>query len=98
MIGEASRWRETWSGTPKTTCATPGGRPASSRARRTSSAAPGASSAGLTMTLQPAAIGAPSLRAGLAIGKFQGAKAATGPIGSFMTRLRAPTGRTRTRP
>ena len=49
-------------------------------------------------TVQPAAIGAPSLRPGLPIGKFQGAKAATGPTGYFITIERWPVGRTSTRP
>ncbi len=61
-------------------------------------AEPGASSAGFRITEQPAAIGAPNLRPGLAIGKFHGAKAATGPTGSFTTIERVPVGRTRTRP
>ena len=64
----------------------------------TSMADPGASSAGLRMTAHPAATGAPSLRPGFAIGKFHGAKAATGPTGSFITSDRVPLGRTRTRP
>ncbi len=98
MIGEASRWRDTSSGTPKTSWHTPCGRPASSKACTTAIAEAGDSSAGFMITEQPAAIGAPSLRAGLLIGKFHGAKAATGPTGSCMTRLRWPAGRTSTRP
>jgi hypothetical protein len=45
----------------------------------TSIADPGASSGGLMMMEQPAPMAAPSFRAGLPIGKFQGQKAATGP-------------------
>ena len=66
MIGEASRWRDTSSGTPNTACPTSLGSPASSRHCSTASAEPGASSAALRITEQPAAIGAPSLRPGIA--------------------------------
>ncbi len=45
-----------------------------------------------------APMAAPSFRAGLPMGKFQGQKAATGPTGSFTTRDSMPAGRTRTRP
>ena len=82
MMGDASRWRDTSSGTPNTACPTSFGNPASSRHCSTASAEAGASSAALRITEQPAAIGAPSLRPGLPIGKFQGANAATGPTGS----------------
>jgi hypothetical protein len=37
-------------------------------------------------------MGAPSLRPGLPMGKFQGAKAATGPTGSHTTVERMPAG------
>jgi len=47
----------------------------------------GASSGAFTITEQPAASAAPSLRAIWLIGKFHGVKAATGPTGSFRTRL-----------
>jgi len=98
MIGEDSRWRDTSSGTPNTACPTSLGSPASSRHCRTASAEAGASSAALRITEQPAAMGAPSLRPGLPMGKFQGAKAATGPTGSQTTVERMPLGRTSWRP
>ncbi len=98
MTGEASRWRDTWSGTPKTQLATSFGNPESSRQLSTSMAEPGASSGGLIMMEQPTPIAAPNLRAGLPMGKFQGQNAATGPTGSFMTRDSVPAGRTNTRP
>ena len=82
MMGDASKCRDTSSGTPNTACPTSFGNPASSRHCRTASADAGASSADFKITEQPAATGAPSLRPGLPIGKFQGANAATGPTGS----------------
>lgn len=47
------------------------------------------------MTEQPAANGAPSLRAGLWMGKFHGANAATGPTGSRTTSDQVPLARGR---
>ena len=93
ITGEASRYEEMSAGTPKTTDNTPGGRPASTSARATSSADAGASSAGLRMQGHPAPSAAPILRAGLPIGKFHGAKAATGPTGSLRTVMRTPEAR-----
>ena len=78
------------SGTPKTICNTPLGRPASSRQRASASAVAGLSSPGLRITLQPAASAADSLRAGVIAGKFQGVNAATGPIACFLTSCCTP--------
>ena len=81
ITGEAIRWLETSAGSPKTTCATPDGRPASTRQRIISIGLAGVSSAGLRMIEQPAAIAGASLRTGVKTGKFHGLNAATGPTG-----------------
>ena len=75
ITGEAIRCCDTSAGTPNTTAITPSGTPASTSACAMASAQAGVSSAGLTMTLQPAPSAAPSLRAGLPSGKFHGANA-----------------------
>ena len=93
ITGEASSRVDIASGTPKTSATTPSGMPASISAVAMFIADAGVSSAGLRMQLQPAASAAPSLRAGLPSGKFQGANAATGPTGSLTTVIRVPLAR-----
>src|SRR6478609_1768560 len=93
MIGELMRCVDTNAGTPNTTDSTPFGSPASTRHFTISSADAGVSSAGFTMHEQPAPSAEPILRAGLPSGKFHGAKAATGPTGSFTTVMRTPDAR-----
>ena len=90
IIGDAISVFDTSSGTPKTTCSTPLGKPASSSARASASAVAGLSSPGLMMTLQPAASAAESFRAGVIAGKFHGVKAATGPMACFFTSCCTP--------
>lgn len=84
MIGEAKRCWETSAGTPNTMLSTPLGTPASTQQRAMAMAVPGVSSAGLTMIEQPAASAVAILRPGIRAGKFQGAKAATGPTDCWM--------------
>ena len=81
MIGEAIRWVEISEGSPKTRLTAPAGTPASCRHSTSACAAAGVSSEAFRMIEQPAPSAPPSLRAGDEIGKFHGAKAATGPIG-----------------
>ncbi len=90
ITGEAIRCADTSAGTPNTMAMTPDGTPASTSAAAIASADAGASSAGFRMQVQPAPSAAPSLRAGLPSGKFQGANAATGPTGSRTTVMRTP--------
>ena len=92
MMGEASRCRDTWSGTPNTQLATSFGKPASSKQFEYLERGSRRFLGGLMMMEQPAPIAAPNFRAGLPMGKFHGQKAATGPTGSFMTRDRVPAG------
>ncbi len=87
---DASRCSETFAGTPKTRLSTPGGRPASTKQRTSSTQLPGVSSDALRMSAQPAANEPPILRAGVRVGKFQGVKAATTPTGSCSTIWRVP--------
>ena len=54
---------------------------------------PGVSSGHLMIIEQPAASAAEILRTACVTGKFQGEKAATGPIGSWITMLRTPSAR-----
>ena len=89
-MGEAIRWVEIFAGSPVTTLRAPAGRPASWAVCASAKLAPGASSAGLMTTLQPAASAAAILRAGSRTGKFQGVKAATTPTGSNRTLNRTP--------
>ena len=89
-IGEASRWRETSSGTPKTTFSTPFGSPASISARAIATAVAGVSSDGLMISEQPAPSAPATLRMTFTAGKFQATKASAGPTGSLTTSCRAP--------
>ncbi len=81
ITGDGIRCSDTWAGTPKTTFTTPLGTPASSHSRTMAMAVPGVSSAGLTITEQPAASAVATLRPGIRAGKFHGENAATGPMG-----------------
>jgi hypothetical protein len=64
-----------------TTLSTPLGSPASLASTQSARADMGVSSAGLIVTLQPAARAGPSLRVIMAEGKFQGVMKAAGPTG-----------------
>ena len=68
-------------GLPTTTLKQPAGKPARSASSAIASADRGVSSAGLTTTVQPAASAGATLRAIIALGKFQGVMAATTPTG-----------------
>ncbi|MCY1362968.1 hypothetical protein D9M68_761120 [compost metagenome] len=81
VTGEAISRSEIWLGSPNSMLITPSGTPASTKARMIPTHTPGVSSAGLRITEQPAASAEATLRATNTAGKFQGAKAATGPIG-----------------
>ena len=72
---------------------TPGGTPASWKHLTRPIGEPGVSSGHLMMIEQPAASDAAILRTACVTGKFQGAKPATGPIGSMITMLRTPSAR-----
>ena len=67
---------------PGSTLMMPGGTPAASQMRASSSAIKGVISAGLTTTALPAASAGAIFCASLAIGEFHGVMAATTPIGS----------------
>ena len=59
----------------------------------------GVSSAGLTITVQPAARAGPILRVPMASGKFHGVIARHGPTGSLVTRISpVPAGAVAVRP
>ncbi len=73
---------------PVTMPSTPGGSPASWHAEARQRVVRGASTAGLTITEQPAASAGAIFREDRSAGKFQGEKAATGPTGCRMTRSR----------
>ena len=79
-----------WGGLPKTSDRASAGSPASRKQRTTPMVAAGASSGPFSTTEQPAARAAESLRAAWLTGTFQVVKAATGPMGSLITRLRTP--------
>ena len=87
MMGEAISCSDTSAGTPYKSCNAPAG---SSAAKQSTMAATlaGVSSAPLRIIEQPAAKAPPILRADSTNGKFQGAKAATGPTGCFRTCIR----------
>ena len=71
--GSVASASPTTSPAPTTPFATPRGRPRSGRAaRRSPSTTPGASLAGLSTNVQPAAIAAPILRSGRSTGSFHG--------------------------
>jgi hypothetical protein len=67
----------------------PAGMPACSARTAMANAENGVSGAGLTMHGQPAANAGPALRVIIAAGKFHGVMAATTPIGSLVTTMRA---------
>ena len=75
-------------GLPTTTLKQPAGKPARSASSAMASADSGVSSAGLTTTVQPAASAGATLRAIIALGKFQGVIAATTPTGWRMQTAR----------
>ena len=75
---------------PNTTWAAAGARPASSRARTITSTEPGVSCDGLQMMAHPAPRAPASFFAARAMGKFQGLKAATTPMGWVWTSMRLP--------
>ncbi|MDT4890536.1 hypothetical protein FQZ97_1273850 [compost metagenome] len=66
---------------PVTMLMTPGGMPACSASTAMASAEKGVCEAGLTTMVHPAASAGPSLRASMALGKFQGVMAAVTPMG-----------------
>ena len=74
---------------PVMTLNTPAGMPASSANTARAKAEKGVCSAGRTTKPQPAARAGPHLRVIMADGKFQGVMAATTPIGSLVTTMRA---------
>ena len=90
MLGCGIRYSEIMAGSPYTRLSTPGGRPASVKARASWKAPPGVSSEALRMIEQPADRAPPTLRDGELTGKFHGEKAATGPIGWRSTVWRMP--------
>ena len=67
---------------PGSTSRTPGGRPASSAMRPSSSAVDGVNSDGFRITALPAASAGATFCASMVIGEFQGVMAATTPYGS----------------
>ena len=84
------RYSEIADGTPNTRLSTPGGKPASWKARTSCTAPAGVSSDALRMIEQPDDNAPATLRAGELIGKFHGENAATGPIGWRSTVWRIP--------
>jgi hypothetical protein len=92
------KYSEISEGVPNTRLSTPGGRPASWNARVSCTAPAGVSSEALRMMEQPAERAPPTLRAGELIGKFQGEKPATTPIGWRNTVWRMPGSLGMTRP
>ena len=75
---------------PVTTLRTPAGMPASKASSARRSAVSEVSSAGLTMTEQPAASAGPIFHAIISSGKFHGSTQPTTPIGSRTTSAMAP--------
>src|SRR5690606_32340835 len=73
---------------PHSTLNTPGGTPASSAKTAMAKAERGVSLAGLATKVQPAARAGATLRAIMALGKFQGVMEATTPTGCLSTRIR----------
>ena len=73
---------------PVITFSTPFGTPARSASSASARAENGVCDAGLSTTVQPAAIAGPALRVIIASGKFQGVMQATTPIGSLTTTIR----------
>ncbi len=69
---------------------TPAGTPASSASLTKASDVSGVSSAGLQITVHPAASAGAILRAIIAAGKFHGVMAATTPTGSFKANIFRP--------
>ena len=69
------------SASPVTRLNTPGGMPACSASTASASAVSGVASAGLQITVQPAASAGATLRVIIAMGKFHGVIAAQTPIG-----------------
>ncbi|MNK91303.1 hypothetical protein D3C87_1113970 [compost metagenome] len=74
---------------PDTTLNTPAGIPACSANTAKAKADRGVSSEGLRIIVQPAASAGPTLRVTIASGKFHGVIAATTPIASLTTMIRA---------
>jgi hypothetical protein len=84
-MSDGIRCSDTFAGTPNTRLSTPGGTPASTTQRTSSTQLPGVSSDALRISEQPAASAPPILRAGVSVGKFHGVNAATTPTGSCIT-------------
>ncbi len=72
---------------PQTRLNTPGGRPASAHSSAKTKAVSGATSEGLSTTVQPAAIAAPALEMTERSGAFQAVMQPTTPEGSRQTRV-----------
>lgn len=88
MMGEVTNWSLRAGGSPVMTLRTPAGTPAAWAASANSKLLNGASIGGTSTTEHPTARAGAILRAGNSEGKFQGAKAATGPMGSRRTVIR----------
>ena len=73
---------------PSTMLNTPAGMPARSASTASAMAESGVSSAGLETTVQPTASAGATLRAIIAVGKFQGVIVPTTPTGCLMTIMR----------
>jgi hypothetical protein len=86
----ATRAAPTSSPIPWTTLNTPGGRPASSARSASSEQDSGDHSAGLRITVQPAARPGAVFHVDNMNGAFQGVITAAGPEGMRITRLRVP--------
>ena len=71
-----------------TRLSTPTGRPASCSTDANRAAVSGVRSAGFRIAVQPAASAAPTLRAAIASGKFQGVMSRLGPTGCLVTSTR----------
>ncbi len=88
MIGEVTSCSLSAGGSPVITLSTPAGTPAACAASANSRQLSGDSIGGTATTEHPVASAGAILRAGSSDGKFQGAKAATGPTGSRRTVIR----------
>src|SRR5229473_6189390 len=88
--GCGMRYSEISEGVPNTRLSTPGGTPASWKARTSCTAPAGVSSEAFKMMAQPEDSAPATFRAGELIGKFHGENAATTPIGWRRTVYRMP--------
>ncbi len=85
ITGCGIRYAEISAGLPYTSCTTPAGTPASTKAWISAAGEAGVSSGALTIIEQPVDSAALSLRTTWLTGKFHGVNAATGPTGLFST-------------